>query len=214
MNNFISSILGAIAVAVLSVWFTQANKTPSDSGGGKGAPETVRVTPRNLPKIVLTQMIIDKIVETLSPESKQFITLTAPPNTESPGVTTIPFPPELPKDTDPTSRTIEFECFINESDNTCIERIYKEYNTYEENISIYNKIQSEFNADFKYCDEKVTGSAPLDDYMLTYDLQIYCMRNKGHGERLNRLAENSDILKARLEQLDNNEEILRSYMDN
>lgn len=202
------------------VWFIVSDKQPAKVPEGTG-PIVERITKRNLPAYIVTQLVISKIVDGLTPNPPQMII--APPSDQPSGSSVLeplPFTPDIPVNPDGMT-SITVECYKNEKENECFNRILEQkdavFNDMDDiigsSINEYKKIQEKFNQDYVACDEKVTSVAPLNDYLLTYDLQIYCMVNKGHQETLDKLSENSSTLKNRLDNLDNNKEILSSYLN-
>lgn len=214
MNN--NGFWGSIGLLGL-LWVIVAD---NNKGGGSvidktgSGPVVERLTPRTLPKYIVTQLVISKLAESITPSHSQAVTVIAPPDSSTGEVV---MPPPI---TDPvTDADITVNCKDGETDKECAKRILRDdssstfQNSINQIVELNKKRQDQFMLDYTSCEEEVLSKAP-DDYLLIYDLKVHCMINKGHNDTISELAKNSSLLRDRLEVLDSNKETLNSYIDN
>lgn len=219
-------------IAILGLaWIMAGDKTSKPLTNTSRAPVIERLTPQNLPKYLVTQLIIQAILEQVVPSKEYEDKFASSPDDNpdsSPNDKTetlpLPFTPSIPVNSE-GNFSIEIECYQGEQANECLERAYRDssnsaftdiHNIVKSNIDSYNKKKEKFEADYELCDEKVISSgADLSDTMLTYDLQLHCMIIAGHYETLLQLSQRSPrLLKNRLDNLDSNKEFLSQYINN
>lgn len=216
---------GTILTLLGIVWIAIPSNTDVIDGG-KGSrmtPQIDRLTKQNFPNYIVAHMVMGALVDALKP-NPQIIQI-APPASDTPSVENpmLPFAPKIPTDGEGNfSIGTNSPCLENEDAETCWNRLAQDSSNpasheinrlIQANIEKYNEQQEKFNQDLKQCKNEATTVAPLDDYLLTYDLQVYCMVNKGYHETLNKLSEKSSLLKNRLGDLDKNKKTLNSYLN-